>query len=68
MVVLDHGAKHHSLYAHLDEASVALGQNVKTGDLIGRDGGGGLEGPGLYFEIRFQGKPEDPLEWLQRKP
>jgi septal ring factor EnvC (AmiA/AmiB activator) len=68
MVVLDHGAKHHSLYAHLDEAGVALGQKVKAGDVIGRVGASGLEGPGLYFEIRFQGKPEDPLEWLQRKP
>lgn len=65
MVVLDHGGKHHSLYAHLDEASVKLGQRVTAGDVIGRVGTSGLEGAGLYFEMRFQGRPEDPLEWLK---
>lgn len=63
MVVLDHGGKHHSLYAHLDEVRVALGQRVAAGMVIGTVGDG-LEGPGLYFEIRFQGRPEDPLNWL----
>jgi septal ring factor EnvC (AmiA/AmiB activator) len=66
MVVLDHGDKHHSLYAHLDEASVRLGQKVAAGERLGSVGGAGLEGPGLYFEMRFQGRPEDPLEWLKK--
>jgi septal ring factor EnvC (AmiA/AmiB activator) len=66
MVVLDHGGKHHSLYAHLDELRVALGQKVAAGMVIATVGAG-LEGPGLYFEIRSQGRPEDPLGWL-RKP
>ena len=26
----------------------------------------GGEGPGLYFEVRFQGRPEDPLDWLKK--
>jgi septal ring factor EnvC (AmiA/AmiB activator) len=65
MVVLDHGGKHHSLYAHLDEIRVALGQRVPAGTVIGTVGDG-LEGPGLYFEVRFQGHPEDPLNWLRR--
>jgi septal ring factor EnvC (AmiA/AmiB activator) len=66
MVVLDHGAKHHSLYAHLGEIRVALGQRVAKGELLGTVGPGGLEGPGLYFEMRFQGRPEDPVDWLSR--
>jgi murein hydrolase activator len=66
MVVLDHGAKHHSLYAHLGEVRVAVGQRVKAGEALGTVGSGGLEGPGLYFEMRFQGRPEDPLDWLIR--
>jgi septal ring factor EnvC (AmiA/AmiB activator) len=63
MVVLDHGGKHHTLYAHLAEAGVAPGQRAAAGQTIGT-AGAGLEGPGLYFEMRFQGRAEDPLEWL----
>ncbi len=64
MVVLDHGSKHHTLYARLAEIKVSLGQQVGEGEEIGTVGAG-LEGPGLYFEVRFQGKPEDPLDWLR---
>ena len=67
MVIVDHGGKHHSLYAHLNGVDVAVGQRVHTGERLGGVGSTGLEGPGLYFEMRFQGKPEDPAEWL-RKP
>jgi septal ring factor EnvC (AmiA/AmiB activator) len=66
MVVVDHGGKHHSLYAHLAETSVEVGQKVAAGDVLGTVGATSVEGPGLYFEIRFQGKPEDPLDWLKK--
>ena len=66
MVVLDHGGKHHSLYAHLAETSVQMGQKVGAGDILGTVGASSVEGPGLYFEMRFQGRPEDPLDWLKR--
>lgn len=65
MVVLDHGNKHHTLYAHLADTTVEVGQRVVTGQTIGAVGASGLEGAGLYFEVRFQGKPEDPEEWLR---
>jgi septal ring factor EnvC (AmiA/AmiB activator) len=65
MVVLDHGAKHHSLYAHLGELRVLAGRKVEPGEVLGTVGPGGLEEPGLYFEMRFQGRPEDPLDWLR---
>jgi murein hydrolase activator len=65
MVVVDHGGKHHSLYAHLGEARVHAGQKVAAGEVLGTVGSTTLEGPGLYFEMRFQGRPEDPLEWLR---
>jgi len=65
MVVLDHGGKHHSLYAQLGEVRVTAGQKVAAGDLIGLVGSG-LEDPGLYFEMRFQGRPENPADWLGR--
>jgi septal ring factor EnvC (AmiA/AmiB activator) len=66
MVVVDHGSKHHTLYAHLAEASVAVGQRVAAGDVLGAVGATSEEGPALYFEMRFQGKPEDPLDWLKK--
>jgi septal ring factor EnvC (AmiA/AmiB activator) len=64
LVVVDHGGKHHSLYAHLGETRVASGQRVSAGQEVGT-AGRSLEGTGLYFEVRFQGKPEDPAEWLR---
>jgi septal ring factor EnvC (AmiA/AmiB activator) len=66
MVVVDHGGKHHTLYAHLAEATVQMGQRVAAGETVGATGSG-LEGSGLYFEVRFQGRPEDPLEWLKKE-
>jgi murein hydrolase activator len=66
MVVLDHGGKHHSLYAHLADTRVEVGQKVAAGDVLGTVGTSGLEGSGLYFEMRFQGRPEDPAEWLKK--
>ena len=39
---------------------------VKEGQLIARVGDtGAVRGPQLYFEIRFHGKPFEPLAWLQ---
>ena len=66
LVVIDHGGKHHSLYAQLGEAAVVQGQTVAAGDVIGTTGDGGGEGPGLYFEMRYQGRAEDPADWLKR--
>jgi septal ring factor EnvC (AmiA/AmiB activator) len=66
MVVVDHGGKHHSLYAHLAEVEVLDGQKVVSGEVVGLSGQGGLESPGVYFEMRHGGRPEDPLDWLRR--
>jgi septal ring factor EnvC (AmiA/AmiB activator) len=65
MVVVDHGGKHHSLYAHLAENRVQAGDRVTAGQTIGTVGASGLDGPGVYFEMRFQGKPVDPADWLK---
>jgi septal ring factor EnvC (AmiA/AmiB activator) len=64
MVVIDHGDKHHTLYAHLGEARVEAGRHVAAGEIVGTVGTSSLEGPGLYFEFRREGRPQDPLEWL----
>jgi septal ring factor EnvC (AmiA/AmiB activator) len=67
MVVVDHGGKHYSLYAHLSEIAVEVGERVAAGQRLG-GAGEGVEGPGIYFEMRFQGRPEDPAEWLRPSP
>jgi len=66
MVVLDHGGKHHSLYAQLADIQVTLGQQVAAGTVLGTADPAGTAGPGVYFEMRYQGRPEDPESWLAK--
>ncbi len=61
MVVVDHGGKHHSLYAQLSDIAVGVGQEVATGAVLGSSG------PTLYFEMRNRGRAEDPEEWLESR-
>jgi len=69
MVVIDHGDSYLSIYGHVDERLVSAGEDVSTGDLIARSGqSGSFEEPALYFEIRHDGKPEDPARWLKGAP
>ena len=68
MVILNHGRGYYSLYAHLGDILVAVGEKVKRGQIIGRVGDtGSHRGPGLYFEIRHRTKAENPLAWLKRR-
>jgi murein hydrolase activator len=65
LLIVDHGDSYYSLYAQASELLVQVGDRVKRNQVVGRTGeGGALNGPALYFEIRHQGKPENPLEWL----
>ena len=58
-----------SVSAHLQSIDVALGEVVAGGQTIGTVGDSGtLEGTRLYFEIRRDGRPEQPLEWLRPPP
>jgi len=69
MVVIDHGDSYLSIYGHVDERLVLNGQDVTRGDVIARSGqGGSFDEPGLYFEIRHDGKAEDPARWLRGAP
>lgn len=68
LIILDHGDGYYTLYAHASEISVSLGQNISRGQALGRVGEtGSLEGPNLYFEVRQNGRPQDPLAWLASK-
>ena len=65
VVILDHGADHFTVSAHLDRIDVRLGDPVAAGAPIGAVGEtGSLEGPRLYFEIRRGANALDPAEWL----
>ena len=45
------------------------GDSVRAGQRIARVGDtGSAEGPRLYFEVRYQGRAEDPQAWLRRRP
>jgi murein DD-endopeptidase MepM/ murein hydrolase activator NlpD len=67
LVIVDHGEGYHSLYAHLAATARGVGDEVRQGAIIGLVGDtGSLKGPYLYFEIRENGKPVDPRDWLVR--
>lgn len=68
-VVLQHGNGYRSLYMQLDSASVAVGQEVKRGQVIGTVGGANSDqGPHLHFEIRGDNSIAlDPSDWLRRR-
>jgi murein hydrolase activator len=69
MVVMDHGDGYLSIYGHVSERLVTVGEDVRRGNLIARSGeGGSFDAPGLYFEIRHDGKPVDPVPWLRGSP
>lgn len=67
IVIVDHGEGHHTLSAHLSEATVERGQEVQRGQTIGLVGDTeSHNGPKLYFELREGGRPRDPLPFLRR--
>lgn len=68
LLIINHGDGHHTLYANLSEIFLKVGDIIKTSSIIGRVGESGvLNAPSLYFEIRYKGKPLDPMQWLKRK-
>ena len=68
LVIVNHGSGYHTLYGNLSEIFSHVGDIIKTNQLIGKVGTSGiLNAPGLYFEVRYKGKPLDPAQWLKRK-
>jgi len=65
VVIVYHGYNYYSLYAYLQDTFVETGQEVEKDEPIGRAGFYPLvDGPGLYFELRFHQKPINPDLWL----
>ncbi len=68
LVIINHGDGYHTLYGSLSEIFIKVGDIIKSKQVIGKIGMSGLmNSPGLYFELRYKGKPLDPLQWLQRR-
>jgi septal ring factor EnvC (AmiA/AmiB activator) len=65
LLILDHGKGYMSLYANNEALLSQVGERVRGGDPIARVGSSGGQGEsGLYFELRRDGKPFDPLKWV----
>src|SRR5262249_13534908 len=67
LVILDHGSQAYSLYGDLLEVSVARGARVDRGQPVGSLGPLPTGGAGVYFELRIDGRPVDPLQWLRKR-
>ncbi len=66
MVIVDHGGGYFSLYAHNSRIAKRAGTSVAKNDILASVGDiDSANGPMLYFEIRYQGKPVDPSAWVR---
>lgn len=64
-VIIDHGGGITTLYAHASELQVREGDVVQSGQIVALVGSTGLStGPHLHFEVREDGEPVDPLNYL----
>ncbi len=66
LTIVDHGNSYMSLYGNNETLYKQVGDIIRGGDTIATVGnsGGNLDS-GLYFELRHQGKPFDPLTWTK---
>jgi septal ring factor EnvC (AmiA/AmiB activator) len=67
LVIVDHGAQSFTLYGYLLDLAVERGARVERGTTVGRVGTSVAGTPGLYFELRVDGRPVDPLQWLKKR-
>jgi septal ring factor EnvC (AmiA/AmiB activator) len=68
LLILDHGENYLTIYGYNEAVLKKVGDPVHAGDVIATVGAtGGAGTSGLYFEMRHEGKPFDPLSWVSLK-
>ena len=67
LVIVDHGSQAFSLYGNLLDIAVSRGGRVDRGQPVGWVGFPVTGAAGLYFELRVDGRPVDPLQWLKKR-
>ena len=68
LLIIDHGDSYMSLYGNNETLYKQVGETIRGGETIAAVGNsGGNTDSGLYFEIRYQGKPFDPLTWVNAR-
>lgn len=68
LLIIDHGNAYLSIYGNNDSLLKQVGQAVKGGETVATVGNsGGNPDSGLYFELRHQGQPIDPMKWASLK-
>ncbi len=68
LMIVDHGSSYLSIYGNNDALLKQVGDTVRGGDTLAAVGNsGGNPESGLYFELRHQGQPLDPLKWVNLK-
>ena len=66
LLIVDHSDGYLSLYGYNESLLKEVGDWVDAGEVVATSGvSGGRNTPGLYFELRFQGKAVDPKAWLR---
>lgn len=65
LVVIDHGEGFMSLYGGNEALAVAAGDWVDAGTVIATSGNGVSNQAGVYVEIRRNGQPQNPADWLK---
>jgi septal ring factor EnvC (AmiA/AmiB activator) len=68
LIIVDHGRGAFTMYGHLEEAQVERGAKVSRQGVIGTVGMAPAGAAALYFEVRVDGRPADPLQWLRSSP
>ena len=66
LVIVDHGGNNYSLYGYLSSLDAARGAHVDAQAQLGTSGRDPSGNPALYFELRIDAKPVDPLQWLKK--
>jgi septal ring factor EnvC (AmiA/AmiB activator) len=67
LVIVDHGNLGFTMYGHLSDIAAPVGRRVERGQVVGSVGSTIDGTPALYFELRIDGKPVDPLQWLRKR-